>query len=496
MRRAWIAWTLLAAAGLSAQTAPVPEVGLDVNGQADATVATGWPLLIRAVVVSADGQPVKLGMNGGAWTQALRLSVTNQNGAAQSWPVQAVAPGSQALNLSGIATAEAVWLVAPSDTANIAAGVYNLSATLDATAGAANGAWSGRVSSGGASVLLQPEPAALTAEQEASKYLAISAYSRLGGDAAGARTALDTLISRRPDALKAYTEKADLLAAANDFSGALDLYEQALSKFLAANPNAAEPLTLFTAPIADLAARLANQQAAAAGTVTSVPPGSTSTVFAADSIVTAYGSGLATGTASASGSLSTTLGGTTVTITNAAGAQSLAPLFYVSPGQVNYAAPASLAPGDAKIVVRAGDGSTHAGAATIVDVQPGLFTFNAAGLIAGSIVRGTADGKQIFQDIYSLDGAGNIAAAPVDLSKDQVYLILYGTGFRHAPQGQVTVTVGGMNLPAAYSGAQGVYIGLDQVNVLLPPSLAGRGDVPLFVTANGKQSNTARITLR
>ena len=41
--------------------------------------------------------------------------------------------------------------------------------------------------------------------------------------------------------LEAYTEKADLLAAAGDFAGALALDQQALDKFNTNNPNAAEP---------------------------------------------------------------------------------------------------------------------------------------------------------------------------------------------------------------------------------------------------------------
>ena len=47
-----------------------------------------------------------------------------------------------------------------------------------------------------------------------------------------------------------------------------------------------------------------------------------------------------------------------------------------------------------------------------------------------------------------------------------------------------------------YAGAQGTDVGLDQVNVLLLPSLAGRGDAPLVLTAAGKRSNAARITFR
>jgi uncharacterized protein (TIGR03437 family) len=218
-------------------------------------------------------------------------------------------------------------------------------------------------------------------------------------------------------------------------------------------------------------------------------------MFAPDSIVNAYGPGLANSIASASGSLSTALGGTTVTITDSKGASALAPLFYVSPAQVNYAAPASLALGPATVAVKSGDGSTHNGSVTIVDVQPAVFTSNAAGLVAGSILRVT-DSGQVSQNLYALDGANNVIPAPVDVSKDQVYLIFYATGIRRAPLVQVTVSIGGVSVPVTYAGTQGVFIGLDQVNVQLPASLAGRGDVPIILSVAGKQANTARMTFK
>jgi uncharacterized protein (TIGR03437 family) len=36
----------------------------------------------------------------------------------------------------------------------------------------------------------------------------------------------------------------------------------------------------------------------------------------------------------------------------------------------------------------------------------------------------------------------------------------------------------------------------DQVNVQLPASLAGRGDVPVILSVTGKQANTARLTFQ
>lgn len=482
---------MLAATLLRAQTAPGPELVLDVNAESDAVVARGWPLLIRMVAVSADGQSVNLSLKSGAWTQALHLTVSDQKGNAQNWPVQLVQPAGPGVILSGIEMAEAVWLVAPADSATISPGVYNLSVTLDTSAAAASGAWSGIASSTGAAVTLDGEGSSLTAEDESSKYLAFAAYARLRGDTQGVGSALDTLIAHQPAILEAYVEKGDLLFSTGDYAGALSLYQQAVDKFLTANPNPQEPLTHFIRRIAAASAKLA----AADNGVTAVAPNCISTVFAAESIVNAFGSGFAIASGVASSSPPTTLGGTTITITDSAGVSVPAPLFYVSSQQVNFLAPAGLAAGVATIVVKAGDGSTKHGTATIADVAPALFTLNADGLIAGSIARNTSDGQQVNQDLFAVDGTGKIVAVPVDVSKDQVYLVFYGTGLRHAAQGDVRVSVGGANVPVAYAGAQGSYAGLDQINVQLPPSLAGKGDVTLVVSVAGKPSNPARITL-
>lgn len=496
MKTAWIGLTLLCSAvWMRAANPPTPELGLDVNAQTDAVVARGWPLLIRAAVISADGQQLKVGLNSGSWTQALHLTVTDANGAAQNWPMQLWAQAST-LSLSGFTNAEAIWTVAPADTSAIPAGLYSLSVTLDTAAGASAGSWSGSASSNGATVQLQTEPATLAAEDEASKYLAFAASARVRGDTQGAQGALDTLINHQPDSLEAYSEKSDLLAASGDLSGALTLASDVLKKFLARNPNPPEPTTVLSLREMDLADRVAAQQAAGGGqVVTNVEPGSTATVLAPEAIASGYGARLATGAALASGSLPTTLDGTTVTIVDAGGASTTAPLFYVSPAQVDYQVPASVAAGPATVRIRAGDGVESTGLVTIAAVQPDLFTFNSAGLIAGSILRVTSNG-QVSEDLYTRDSEGNIAARPVDLSNGQVYLILYGTGIRHAPAGQISISIGGVSATISSVGAQGTFSGLDQVKVLLPASLAGHGDVPLVLTAAGKQSNTARITFK
>ncbi len=498
MRTTWLFFLLACLSHfLRAQALGPPELGLDVNGQSEAVVAKGWPLLIRTVVIPAGSDPVVIGLGTGAWTQALRLTVTDQNGSAQNWPVQLVAPPTPSLALSGIQTGEAVWLVAPADTSGIPAGLYNLSVTLDTTTSAKAGTWSGGAQSNGATVQLGAEPATLSAEDEASKDLALAAYSRLRGDSAGAESALNTLMTRQPDVLEAYSEKADLLAARGAYSDALTLSEQALEKFNTKRPNPAEaPVTLELRVMA-LGDQLAAQQRAMAGDqVACVLAGNKEAVLAPDSIASAYGTSLATGTAEASASLQTQLAGTTVTITDSAGVQVSAALFFVSPGQVNFLVPGTVAMGAATVAVHAGDGTTEQGKVTIAGVEPGLFTLNSELLIAGGLLRVASDGTQSYENVYSVDAAGSIVAAPVDVTNGQVYLTIYGTGFRSAPGSQVTASLAGVNAPVLYSGAQGSYQGLDQVNIQLPASLAGRGNVALVLTVAGKTANAARITIR
>ena len=89
--------------------------------------------------------------------------------------------------------------------------------------------------------------------------------------------------------------EAHIPAAAGD-----PTYEQALSNFLTANPNADEPPTLLTRPFDDIAARILARLESTTGS--SGPPGRTEPVIAPDSIVDTYDAGLATGIADASGS--------------------------------------------------------------------------------------------------------------------------------------------------------------------------------------------------
>ena len=87
-----------------------------------------------------------------------------------------------------------------------------------------------------------------------------------------------------------------------------------------------------------------------------------------------------------------------------------------------------------------------------------------------------------------------LATAPIALNGDQVYLVLYGTGLGSATS--ATATVGGVAATVYYAGPQGTYAGLDQYNILIPASLAGKGKVDVVVTAEGKASNPVNVVIQ
>ncbi len=74
---------------------------------------------------------------------------------------------------------------------------------------------------------------------------------------------------------------------------------------------------------------------------------------------------------------------------------------------------------------------------------------------------------------------------------------LYGTGVRQRGDlANVKVKVGGIDAVVEYAGAQSSYAGLDQINVRLPNSLAGRGAVVVELIVEGKAANGVRIFLQ
>lgn len=198
------------------------------------------------------------------------------------------------------------------------------------------------------------------------------------------------------------------------------------------------------------------------------------------------------------GILPTAFDGTSVSIVDSAGKTSVAPLFYVSPNEVDFQVPATVAPGSANVIVAVNGATQTASNVQILAVAPALFTLNNSGLAAAYALRVSANGTQTVQQVYSQNNSGLVSPNPINMgsSTDTVYLVLYGTGFDTAGASGVTVTVNGVNAPVLYAGPGGGYAGLDQVNVQLPASLAGEGNVNVRLTAAGIAENPAQIAVQ
>jgi uncharacterized protein (TIGR03437 family) len=227
------------------------------------------------------------------------------------------------------------------------------------------------------------------------------------------------------------------------------------------------------------------------------------TLLAAESIVAAFGTNLATATQAATSTpLPTTLAGTTIKVRDSANTERNAPLFFVSPTQVNFLIPSGTAAGAASLTLTSGDGSTAAGTVQIANVAPSLFSANASGqgVAAAVALRIRANGEQVTEPIARWDAAQNrFVAVPIDLSaeNEQVFLILFGTGLRYRSSlSAVSARIGGADAQVLFAGAQNDFAGLDQINVVVPRSLAGRGDVDVALTVDGKAANAVRVTIK
>ena len=225
-----------------------------------------------------------------------------------------------------------------------------------------------------------------------------------------------------------------------------------------------------------------------------IAPGEDATIFGSDNIAnTTAQAGNVTPLAS--------LGGVTVTVVDSAGISRIAPLFNVSPRQINLPMPPDCAPGPATIVVANGNRVALL-AASIADFAPGSYTANGngAGVPAAQLERVHADGSQTIESVIVRDATtGQWIAKPVALGSDTVYLVLYATGIGDSA-GPLEVdcwsVAGFSQLSPAYAGPQGQFAGLDQVNVRLPASLAGSGAIYLTVSADSVFSNTITLTVQ
>jgi uncharacterized protein (TIGR03437 family) len=232
--------------------------------------------------------------------------------------------------------------------------------------------------------------------------------------------------------------------------------------------------------------------------------------LASESIASIFGVGLAQVTQSTRVTPPPfSISGTSVSVRDSQNNEREARLFFVSPLQINFLVPDRLSTGAALVTVKLNNEIVGVGEIQIQPIAPGLFTANAngQGIAAADLLRVKANGTQSYEYIARFDQTQNkFVSIPIDLSvatDDKVFLILYGTGLRNHGNltnltnlTNVTVTMGGTNAQVLYAGAQGDLVGLDQINVAIPRSLIGRGEIDVALTVNGRVTNTVRVNIK
>ncbi len=221
---------------------------------------------------------------------------------------------------------------------------------------------------------------------------------------------------------------------------------------------------------------LLNRTAPRGLAINGVSAASGSAPISPGSIATAYGTHLSPATEAASpGQPATTLGGIRLHFRDRSQTESvLAPLLYVSPTQINYIVPSSAGPASWINIERVGTQRTETAMSVLIEpAAPGIF-IRGNGLVAG-------------------------AEEPIDAAGPAPFLTLYGTGFTNATAANTLCDIAGQRLVPTYAGPQTQFPGLDQINLRLPPTLAGKGlsQVVCTTTQLGRtySSNAARIIL-
>ena len=189
-----------------------------------------------------------------------------------------------------------------------------------------------------------------------------------------------------------------------------------------------------------------------------------------------------------------------MTIKDSFGSDYAAPIFFVSPNQINYLLPAGVAEGLSTVTITNAAGTVTRGLLKVGRVAPGIFTADASGKgYAAADVQIRSDGSERYERVARYDPTTNqFAANPIRLlPNESAFLILYGTGWRkRSDLAAVKARIGGLETEVLYAGPQGGYAGLDQLNLRLPPSLIGRGDITVELEIDGQPTNPVKLSIQ
>lgn len=221
--------------------------------------------------------------------------------------------------------------------------------------------------------------------------------------------------------------------------------------------------------------------------------------LAAGTIASIFGSNLSAATAQAASiPLPTNLGGATVQVDGAD-----APLFFVSPFQINFALPwESQGKPQASITVTSGGVTSAPQTISLVPVAPALFSTNQRGNGQGAIlVAGTGAiaaplaafpgsrpvRRREFLEIYAI-GLGAVSNQPATGAAASANPLSSTTT-------TPTVTIGGVAAPVLFSGLAAGFVDLYQINVQVPEATPIGAAIPVVLSIGGAASNTVTVAV-
>jgi uncharacterized protein (TIGR03437 family) len=225
--------------------------------------------------------------------------------------------------------------------------------------------------------------------------------------------------------------------------------------------------------------------------------------FAPGGIVSVYGSGLGsfvqTAAAATISPLPDYLAGFEALVYNLIGAGQPypAPLYYVSPSQVNLQLPYELAPGPAELLVFTSansNGITYD--FTVNTAAPGIFSYADTGANSSPIGSGSVRAGDEVAIYVTGVGEVNPLPGPTGLITPEPDGEPPAPNTVPIPTQAVAITVGGVEVakPFAYLGIPGWSVGVAQINFTIPAGVA-TGPQPVIVFVGGVPSLPANITI-
>ncbi len=232
-------------------------------------------------------------------------------------------------------------------------------------------------------------------------------------------------------------------------------------------------------------------------TISSV--GSPTAGLAAESLAMAIGTDLTTQTGTGTPPWPTQLSGVQLQVTDSANVPRPAGLLYVSPTQINFEVPAGTATGAATVMIVTSGGPPFVVPVQIQAVAPALLRMNSLGVAAATAIRVVIPStiQSPVPVMQCVDTPGSCRLVPIALGVDTpIYLSFYGTGIRgRSSLSNVKITIGTVDVTPLFAGPQPQFPGLDQVNVPLPLSLRGAGEVNVTITVDGITSDPVKINV-